>query len=37
MDGVNQNLSQPTECIQLTPHKAPELTKLKAAFYVGVR
>ena len=34
---VNQSLSQPTKCIPLTVHKAPELTKLQAASYVGVR
>ena len=34
---VNQNLSQPTKYIPLTVHKAPELTKLQAASYVGVR
>ena len=34
---VNQSLSQPTEYIPLTVHKAPELTKLQAASYVGVR
>ena len=34
---VNQSLSQPTKYIQLTVHKAPELTKLLAASYVGVR
>ena len=33
---VNQNMFQPTKCIQLTPHKAPELTKLQAASYEGV-
>ena len=35
--GVNQSLSQPTKYISLTVHKAPELTKLQAASYVGVR
>ena len=34
---VNQSLSQPTKYIPLTVHKAPELTKLQAASYVGVR
>ena len=34
---VNQSLSQPTEYIPLTVHKAPELTKLQEASYVGVR
>ena len=34
---VNQSLSQLTKCIPLTVHKAPELTKLQAASYVGVR
>ena len=34
---VNQSLSQPTKYIPLTVHKAPELTKLEAASYVGVR
>ena len=34
---VNQSLSQPTKYIPLTAHKAPELTKLQAASYVGVR
>ena len=34
---VNQILSQPTKCISLTTHKAPELTTLHAASYVGVR
>ena len=34
---VNQRLSQPTKYIPLTVHKAPELTKLQAASYVGVR
>ena len=34
---VNQSLSQPTKYILLTVHKAPELTKLQAASYVGVR
>ena len=33
---VNQSLSQPTKYILLTVHKAPELTKLQAAAYVGV-
>ena len=33
---VNQRLSQPTNCIPLTPHKAPEFAKLLAASYVGV-
>ena len=34
---VNQSLSQPTKYIPLTVHKAPELTKLQASSYVGVR
>ena len=34
---VNQSLSQRTKHIPLTVHKAPELTKLQAASYVGVR
>ena len=34
---VNQSLSQPTKYTPLTVHKAPELTKLQAASYVGVR
>ena len=34
---VNQSLSQPTKYIPLTVHKAPELTKLQAVSYVGVR
>ena len=34
---VSQSLSQPTKYIPLTVHKAPELTKLQAASYVGVR
>ena len=34
---VNQSLSQPTKYIPLTVHKAPELTKLQAASYGGVR
>ena len=34
---VNQSMSQPTKYIPLTVHKAPELTKLQAASYVGVR
>ena len=34
---VNQSLSQPTKYIPLTIHKAPEITKLQAASYVGVR
>ena len=34
---VNQSLSQPTKYIPLTVHKAPELTKLQAASYAGVR
>ena len=34
---VNQSLSQPTKYIPLAVHKAPELTKLQAASYVGVR
>ena len=35
--GCEPNLSQPTKHILLTVHKAPELTKLQAASYVGVR
>ena len=34
---VNQSLSQPTKYIPLTVYKAPELTKLQASSYVGVR
>ena len=34
---VNQSLSQATKCIPLTAHNAPELVKLQAASYVGVR
>ena len=34
---VNQSLSQLTKYISLTVNKAPELTKLQAALYVGVR
>ena len=34
---VNQSPSQPTKYIPLTVQKAPELTKLQAASYVGVR
>ena len=34
---VNQSLPQPTKCITLKAHKAPELTKLQSASYVGVR
>ena len=34
---VNQSLSQPTKYIPPTVHKAPELTKLQAASYVGVK
>ena len=34
---VNQSLSHPTKYIPLTVHKAPKLTKLQAALYVGVR
>ena len=34
---ANQSLSQQTKYILLTVHKAPELTKLQAASYVGVR
>ena len=34
---VNQSLSQPPKYIQLMQHKTPELTKLQAALYVGVR
>ena len=35
--GVNQSLSQPTKCIPTHAAQAPELTKLQAASYVGVR
>ena len=34
---VIQSLPQPTKYIPLKVHKAPELTKLQAASYVGVR
>ena len=34
---VNQSLSQPTKYNLLTVRKAPELTKLQAASYVGDR
>ena len=34
---VYQSLSQPTKYIPLMVHKAPKLTKLQAALYVGVR
>ena len=34
---VNQSLFQPTKYISFTVHRAPELTKLQAASYVGVR
>ena len=34
---VNQSFSQPIKCIPFTLHKAPELTKLQAASYVGFR
>ena len=34
---VNQSLSQPTKYIPLAVHKAPELRKLQAVSYVGVR
>ena len=34
---VNQSLSQLTKYIPLTVHKAPELTKLQATSYVGIR
>ena len=34
---VNQSLSQSTKYIPLTVPKAPELTKLQAESYVGVR
>ena len=34
---MNQSLSQPPKQIRLTPHKAPELTKLQAASSGGVR
>ena len=32
-----QSLSQPLKCSSLTPHEAPELAKLQAESYVGVR
>ena len=32
-----KSLSQPLKCNSLTPHKAPELAKLQAKSYVGVR
>ena len=35
--GLNQSLSQPAKYIPLTVHKAPELPKMQAASYVGVR
>ena len=35
--GCEISLSQPTKYIALTVHKAPELTELQAASYVGVR
>ena len=34
---VNQSLSQPTKYIPLTVHRVPELTKLQAVPYRGVR
>ena len=34
---VNQTLSQSIKYIPLTVHKVPELTKLQAASFVGVR
>ena len=34
---MNQSLSQPTKYIPLMVHNPPELTKLQAASYVGVR
>ena len=37
LDVNHQSLSQPTKYIPLTVHKAPELTKLQAESYVGVR
>ena len=32
---MNQSLSRPPKCIQLTPHEAPELAKLQAVPTVG--
>ena len=32
-----KSLSQPPKCSSLTPHEAPELAKLQAESYVGVR
>ena len=32
-----KSLSQPLKCSPLTPHEAPELAKLQAESYVGVR
>ena len=32
-----QKLSQPLKCSSLTPHDTPELAKLQAESYVGVR
>ena len=32
-----KSLSQPLKCSSLTPHEAPELAKLQAESYVGVR
>ena len=32
-----KSLSQPLKCSSLTPHEAPELAKLQAEPYVGVR
>ena len=32
-----KSLSQPLKCSSLTPHEAPELAKLKAESYVGVK
>ena len=34
---MDQSLSQPTKCTQLTLHNAPKLTKLQAVSYAGVR
>ena len=32
-----KSLSEPLKCISLTPHEAPELAKLQAESYVGIR
>ena len=32
-----KSLSQSLKCSSLTPHKAPELDKLQAELYMGVR